>query len=333
VTEEEARSGAPAPEGYDELNPYARIIVDEALRRGIGVEVLDPELGEMVLSRDGRSITTVESLSELTTAVAFRRCDNKVHTRRVLAAAGLNLPAGRLATGDDEDVAFLERWKELVVKPARGEGGQGVTVGVVDREGLGAAVRAARAVCPDVLLEQRCQGEDLRIVVIGGQVVAASVRRSPVVTGTGADTAAELIESLSDERGDATDGTADIPLDATTEEVLRDHRYGLDDVLPEGEVVPVRRTANVHTGGTITDVTDALHPDLAATAVAVAKAIDIPVVGVDLMVTAVDQPDYVVIEANEQPGLANHDPRPTAQRFVDLLFPESATSDGGARSS
>jgi D-alanine-D-alanine ligase-like ATP-grasp enzyme len=89
----------------------------------------------------------------------------------------------------------------------------------------------------------------------------------------------------------------------------------------------VRRTANLHTGGTIRDVTDELHAALAAVAVAAARAIEIPVLGLDLIVPAVDGAEYVAIEANEQPGLANHEPRPTAQRFVDLLFPETRRSD------
>jgi D-alanine-D-alanine ligase-like ATP-grasp enzyme len=73
-------------------------------------------------------------------------------------------------------------------------------------------------------------------------------------------------------------------------------------------------------------VTDQLHPELSAVALAAARAIEIPVVGVDLMVPAIDGPEYMIIEANEQPGLANHEPRPTAQRFLDLLFPETASS-------
>ncbi|MFI5044232.1 MAG: N-acetylglutaminylglutamine synthetase, partial [Acidimicrobiales bacterium] len=88
----------------------------------------------------------------------------------------------------------------------------------------------------------------------------------------------------------------------------------------------VRRTANLHTGGTIHDVTDELHPALAEVAVRAAEAIGIPVLGLDLMVPAPDQADYVIIEANEQPGLANHEPQPTAERFIDLLFPETAAS-------
>jgi GNAT-family acetyltransferase (TIGR03103 family) len=312
------------PPGYDELNPYSRIIVDEALRRRVAVEVVDADSGEMVLTYGGRRLTTLESLSELTSAVAFRRCDDKVHTRRILAAAGLNLPAGRVATGDDKDVAFLEECGELVVKPARGEGGQGITVGVRDAQTLSAALDAARAVCSDVLLEERCDGEDLRVVVIGGEVVAAAVRCPPGVTGDGEAEVGELVEELSERRARATGGTARIPLEGSTESVVREQGYELDRVLPEGEDLAVRQTANVHTGGTIEDVTDRLHPALARAAVTVARVIDIPVVGVDLLVPAVDGPDYVVIEANEQPGLANHEPQPTAERFLDLLFPETS---------
>jgi D-alanine-D-alanine ligase-like ATP-grasp enzyme len=83
----------------------------------------------------------------------------------------------------------------------------------------------------------------------------------------------------------------------------------------------VRRTANVHTGGTIDDVTDDLHPELAAVAVRAASALDIPVVGIDMIAPSPSSTEYVIIEANEQPGLANHEPRPTVERFVDLLFP------------
>jgi len=122
----------------------------------------------------------------------------------------------------------------------------------------------------------------------------------------------------------ATGGASTIPLDGTTRDVAASAGYQLGDVLGAGIVLPVRRTANLHTGGTIHDVTDELHPALSSAAVGVARAIGIPVVGVDMVVDGVGSPGHVVIEANEQPGLANHEPRPTAARFVDLLFPDTA---------
>jgi D-alanine-D-alanine ligase-like ATP-grasp enzyme len=97
----------------------------------------------------------------------------------------------------------------------------------------------------------------------------------------------------------------------------------MEDVPPEGIAFAVRKAANLHTGGTIHDVTSLVHPRLVAAAIRVARAIDIPVVGVDFIVRNPTEPDYVFIEANERPGLANHEPQPTAQRFIDLLFPLS----------
>ena len=267
---------------------------------------------------------TYESLSELTSAVAFRICDDKRLTREVLARAGIPLPPGRAMTFDDRDLAFLAEHRELVVKPARGEGGDGVTVGVTTPEELDVARREAQRTCADVLVERFCPGEDLRVVVIGGEVVAASVRRPAAVVGDGRHTMTELIEARSRTRHEETGGASTIPLDDATRRVVEQAGHGLEEVLDEGVELVVRRTANLHTGGTIHDVTAQLHPALVAGALAVARAIDIPVVGVDLVVEAVDRPGFVVIEANEQPGLANHEPQPTAERFIDLLFPSTA---------
>ena len=313
---------APAPgDDREGLNPYARIIADEARRRGIQVEVLDAESGELRLTHGGRKVVTRESLSELTTAVAMSRCDDKRVTRRIMQRAGLRVPRGRVADGGEDDEAFLDEVGEVVVKPARGEQGRGITVGVTDPEQLGKAVEQARTFCPDVLLEECVEGDDLRVVVIDHRVVAAALRQPASVVGTGRHTVRALIEAQSRRRAAATGGESSIPLDDITAETVRAAGYRMEDVLPEGTELRVRRTANLHTGGTIHDVTARLHPRLADAAVTASRALDIPVTGLDLLVPDVAGPDYVVIEANERPGLANHEPQPTTQAFVDLLFP------------
>jgi D-alanine-D-alanine ligase-like ATP-grasp enzyme len=159
--------------------------------------------------------------------------------------------------------------------------------------------------------------------VIDHRVVAAAVRRPAEVVGTGEHTIRELIAAASRRRAAATDGESAIPMDGGTIKTVRDAGYDLEDVLPEGEVLRVRRTANLHTGGTIHDVTEQLHPALAEAAVAASRVLDIPVVGMDLLVPDPTRAEHVVIEANERPGLANHEPQPTAERFVDLLFPST----------
>ncbi|MDP9006320.1 MAG: N-acetylglutaminylglutamine synthetase [Actinomycetota bacterium] len=313
----------PLSDDHRALNPYARIIVDEARRRGISVRVIDAEGGFLHLSHGGREIVTRESLSQLTSGVAVSWCDDKRVTRRLLSAAGLVVAPGRSASTPEADAEFLAEVGELVVKPARGEQGTGITVGVTDVEALVRAVALAREHCEDVLLEQRVDGHDLRVVVIGHQVVAAAVRRPARIVGDGRHRVAELIAAQSRRREAATGGEARIPLDDATVDSVRAAGRDLEDVLGAGEELAVRGTANVHTGGTIHDVTAELHPAVAAAAVRASRVLELPVTGLDFLVPALDGPDYVLIEANERPGLANHEPQPTVQRFIDLLFPST----------
>ena len=305
------------------LNPYARILVDEARRRGIEVSVTDAEGGLFVLRHGGRAMRCRESLSDLTTAVSMAICDDKRMTRRVVEAAGVRVPHQMSADDAAQREAFLKEHGSVVVKPARGEQGRGVSVGLDDIESMEAAVDRARRLCNEVIVEECVAGEDLRLVVIDYRVVACAVRRPPWIVGDGVKTVRALIETQSRRRAAATGGESRIPLDEETERCVRGAGFGMDDVPPQGAEFPVRRTANLHTGGQLIDVTGETHPTLIDAAIRVARAIEIPVVGVDFMVPSPREPHYAFIEANERPGLANHEPQPTAERFIDLLFPLS----------
>ncbi len=305
------------------LNPYARIIVEEAYRRGIDVQVDDADAGLFTLSLGGRRIRCRESLSDLTSAVSMTLCQDKSLTHRTLKQAGLRLPAQQLAGNADDNLAFLEDHGAVVVKPLDGEQGQGVAVNLTTLEEINQAVENARRFDSRVLLESFHPGLDLRIVVIGFDVVAAAIRHPAQVVGDGQLAVGALIEAQSRRRQAATGGESRIPLDDETQRTVRAAGVDYDTVLPAGQRLAVRRTANLHTGGCLEDVTERLHPVLVDAAVRAARALDIPVVGLDLMVEAADQPEHVFIEANERVGLANHEPQPTAERFVDLLFPHS----------
>ncbi len=313
------------PDETEALNPYARIIVSEARRRGIHAEIIDAPSGLFRLSHGGRSIRCRESLSELTSAVSLSICDDKRLTRRIVEGAGVRVPRS-FAPDDPEALrGALDQGGALVVKPARGEQGQGVAVGLRTLEAVNTAIARAREVSEAVLVEEQVEGEDLRLVVIDFQVVAAALRRPARVVGDGQSDLRALIAHQSRRRMAATGGESSIPLDGETLRTLGEQGLDLDGVPDAGQEVQVRRTANLHTGGTIHDVTARVHPALIEAAIRAARAIDISVTGIDLMVRAVDQPDYAFIEANERPGLANHEPQPTAERFIDLLFPLSVT--------
>ncbi|MBU1332017.1 MAG: N-acetylglutaminylglutamine synthetase [Gammaproteobacteria bacterium] len=312
-----------------ELNPYARIIVDEARRRGIEVQVDDAEAGLFTLNHGGRRIRCRESLSDLTSAVSMTLCQDKRLTHRTLARAGLSLPAQRLAGNAEENAAFLAEHQRVVVKPVDGEQGQGVSVDLSTPAEVQAAIERAQPFDSRVLLESFHEGYDLRILVIGYEVVAAAIRRPAEVVGDGRHSIGDLIDAQSRRRQAATDGESRIPKDAETLRTLHAAGVDYDSVLPAGTRLAVRKTANLHTGGCLEDVTAILHPVLADAAVKAARALDIPVVGLDLLVPAADQPEHVFIEANERAGLANHEPQPTAERFIDLLFPLSQEINQG----
>ncbi|WP_176517232.1 N-acetylglutaminylglutamine synthetase [Pseudomonas faucium] len=311
----------PGPEAT--LNPYARIIVDEAYRRGIEVQVDDAAGGLFTLSLGGRRVRCRESLSDLTSAVSMTLCQDKRLTQQALHAAGLQVPMQQLAGNADDNLAFLDEHGAVVVKPVDGEQGQGVAVNLTNYDEVSQAIDQARRFDSRVLLESFHPGHDLRIVVIGYEVVAAAIRHPAQVVGDGKHSVKALIDAQSRRRQAATGGESRIPLDDETERTLRDAGFDYASVLPAGQRLAVRRTANLHTGGTLEDVTERLHPVLADAAVRAARALEIPVVGLDLMVRDAESPDYVIIEANERAGLANHEPQPTAERFVDLLFPHS----------
>lgn len=306
-----------------DFNPYATIIIKEALRRGIAVDPIDPERGFFRLSLAGRSVICRESLSEMTSAIALQRCDDKELTLSILAKAGLPVPAQTTVHSTDEALPFLRKHRRVVVKPARGEQGRAVFVDISTPQELDTAVSTAGADGSPVLVENFIEGDDLRIIVINGEMVAAAVRKPAEITGTGRHSVRELIEMLSRRRGAATGGESSIPIDSETTRCLRSEGFSPDDILPEGQSLRVRKTANLHTGGTIHDVTDRIHPDLAASAVAAARALAIPVVGLDLLVPSIGKPLHTFIEANERPGLANHEPQPTASKFIDFLFPQT----------
>ncbi|MDW7771994.1 MAG: N-acetylglutaminylglutamine synthetase [Desulfobulbaceae bacterium] len=307
----------------ENVNPYAAIIIDEALRRGITAEVVDAENAYFKLSFGGRAVLCRESLSELTTAIAMSRCDDKVVTSKLLANEGLRVPHQMLAADEKTNNAFLDQHGAVVVKPAHGEQGHGVSVNLTSTREMQGAVTKAGQIANRVIIEEYCPGRDLRLIVINFELVAAATREPPTIRGDGINTVRTLIKKQSRRREAATGGESRIPVDHETERCIGKYGFTLNSILPEGEPLQVYSTANLHTGGTIHDVTEQVHPELRSAAIRAARIIDIPVVGLDFMVQSVSGPEYVIIEANERPGLANHEPQPTAEKFIDLLFPQT----------
>ena len=176
------------------------------------------------------------------------------------------MPDQQTAGSVENNNLFLEKHKQVVVKPCDSEQGHGISVDIRNETALQEAIKYASAYDNEVLLEEFVKGKDLRIIVIDYQTVAAAVRKPAEVVGNGRDGIGTLIRKQSRRRQAATNGESKIPTDDITRQCVEKQGHKFEDVLPEGEILYVRDTANLHTGGTIHDVTRELHPHLRSVA-------------------------------------------------------------------
>ena len=254
-------------------------------------------------------------------------------TKRLLHAAGVPVPLGAPVATVDEAWAVAQKvGLPVVVKPQDGNQGKGVTVNITDRAQLDEAFRTA-AEYGTVMVERFLPGHDFRLLVVGDQLVAAARRDPPQVLGDGERTVRDLVHlvNLDPRRGEghATSLTK-IRLDDIA--VARLALQGLtpDSVPAKGQRVILRNNANLSTGGTATDVTDDVHPDVAARAVAAAQMVGLHICGVDMVAETVLRPleeqGGGFVEVNAAPGLRMHltpsygKPRNVGQAMVDKLF-------------
>ncbi len=307
------------------MNIYAEILINEAKRRGIEVRVIDDLFNYYTLTFQGETIRCWESFTDKTPSMSAMVCQNKYLTLKLLRDEGLQVPRQSLWSSEQEANLFLEQCcNKIVVKPLDCEQGKGITVGVKTRDQLLKAVDHARMYFGEVLLEEHVEGNDLRVIVINYEFVAAIERIPASVEGDGRSSVEELIQRRNEQLIHTTRGESQIPVNEASVDFIKVQGLSMQDIPAAGKKLQVSRLANYHSGGTIRDVTSVVSQKLREVSVKAARILNMPVVGLDLMVPDPRSTDYFIIEANERPGLANHEPQPTAQKFIDYLFPDSA---------
>ncbi len=294
------------------LGPSTGSIVNAAIVRGIPYRRLtDGSLVQFGWGAKQRRIQAAEV--DTTSAVAESIAQDKDLTKTLLQAAGVPVPVGRpVRDADDAWVAAEQIGLPVVVKPQDGNQGKGVTVNVVTRTQLDAAYKAAAAI-GEVMVEKYLPGGDYRLLVVGKKLVAAARRDPPLVIGDGSATVRELVERVNADpkRGDghATSLTK-IRIDDIAIARLQAQGLRPESVPAKGERVLLRNNANLSTGGTATDVTDDVHRDVAARAVAAAQMVGLHICGVDVVCESVLRPleeqSGGIVEVNAAPGLRMH---------------------------
>jgi cyanophycin synthetase len=317
------------------LGPSTSSIVAAAQARNIPYIRLDTEsLVQLGYGSRQRRINAAET--DRTGAVAEAIASDKQLTRKLLKVVGVPVADGRVVA-DEEDAwrAAEELGGAVVVKPLNGNHGRGVATNLTTREQVLAAFEVARTQGTAVVVEQYVPGDDYRLLVVGQQMVAAARREPAQVVGNGTMTVRDLVDEVNRDPlrsdGHAT-ALSLIKLDSIALAVLGEQGLSPDSVVPAGVKVLVRRNANLSSGGTATDVTDDVHPDIVRRAVDAARMIGLDIAGIDIVASDIKRPlreqGGAVIEINAGPGLRMHlrpshgSSRPVGRAIVDMMFPE-----------
>ena len=295
------------------LGPSTGSIVNAATARNIPYRRLTQ--GSMVQFGWGSKQRRIQAAeTDLTSAISESIAQDKDLTKMLLDAAGVPVPKGRSVTSAEEAwEAAQELGGPVVAKPRDGSQGRGVAVNIETRERVIQAFEVAEEISSEVIVERYIPGHDFRLLVVGGALVAASRRDPPQVTGDGQQTIRQLVDQVNADplRGDghATSLTK-IRFDDIALATLKKQGFDADSVPPAGTLIFLRNNANLSTGGSATDVTDEVHPEMAARAVSAARMIGLDICGVDVVAESVHHPledqHGGVVEVNAAPGLRMH---------------------------
>jgi len=323
------------------FGPSTQAILDEASSRDIPfIRLNEASLVQLGWGKYQQRIRA--TMTSKTSALAVDIAGDKDVTRRLLAAAGLPVPRGEIVLNEDGAVATAERIGfPVVTKPLDGNHGRGVGLDLrTEREvraGFKRAVREARRA--QVIVESFVTGNDYRVLVIGGRMVAVAERVPAHVTGDGIHAVAELVEITNQDprRGVGHEKVLTrIKVDDAAIALLKKQGFALEDVPPEGVMVKLVETGNMSTGGSSIDRTWEAHEENVEIAEEAARVVGLDVAGIDFLAPDITQPvretGGAIVEVNAAPGFRMHthptegEPQYVAMHVVDLLFPPGTPS-------
>lgn len=316
------------------LGPSTSSIVQEAIRRDIPcINVADAFIQLGYGCRQKRIDATIAST---TSSIAVDIASDKERTKSLLTEAFIPVPQGVLIDDVEnlkeaiEDVGF-----PIVVKPWNANQGKGATINIATMAEAINAFQIAQQFSKKVIVEKFVEGFDFRVLVIDYKYVAAAKRTPAAVTGDGIHTIQQQVDMVnSDPRRGNGHGNmlTHILIDAATEEIMVKKSYSLQTVLPQGEELWLKTTANLSTGGTAEDVTESVHPQNKILFERIARHLTLDICGIDVIAHRLDLPitenGGVIIEVNAAPGFRMHlEPakgkaRNVADPVVEMLFPD-----------
>ena len=317
------------------LGPSTGSIVDAAVQRNIPFRRMTE--GSMVQFGWGSKQKRIQAAETSdTSAIAEAIAQDKELTKNLLAAAGVSVPIGEVVTTADAAWAAAQKiGGPIVLKPKDGNQGKGVVANIQTEEEVRAGFVVTQAFGRDTIVERYLPGADYRLLVVGNRLSAAARREPAQVVGDGSNSIAKLveIENQNPLRGDGhATALTKIRFDDIALAHLASSNLTPEYVPKKGERVLLRNNANLSTGGTATDVTDDVHADVAASAIAAAQMIGLDIAGVDILCEAIYKPlesqGGGIVEVNAAPGLRMHlkpsygKSRPVGEDIINMMFPQ-----------
>ena len=314
------------------LGPSTACIVTAAADRGIPhIRLNDGNLVQLGYGAAQRRIWTAET--EFTGAIAEGIAGDKDLTKSLLKACGVPVPEGQVVNSPEEAWEAAQGiGLPVVVKPSDGNHGRGVTLDLRKQADIEAAYHVAYPEGSDVMVERFIPGDEHRLLVVGGKVVAAARGEVVSITGNGRSTVRELIDNQlnSDPRRGYEEEypleIIDLATDSKVQLELKRQELDADSVPSAGRVIVVQRNGNV-----AVDCTDEVHPEVAYIAQLAAKVVGLDIAGIDMVAMDIAKPlrtqGGAIVEVNAGPGLLMHlkpaigAPRPVGQAIAEHLFP------------
>jgi cyanophycin synthetase len=316
------------------LGPSTGCIVEEAAKRGIPfIRLNKSSLVQLGYGINQQRIRA--TIAGTTSCIGVDIAGDKDETKRLLDEAQIPVPKGSLIRSEEGLQDAIDNiGYPVVLKPLNGNHGKGATTNIVNYEQALQALEAAQKYGRTVIVEKFITGFDFRVLCINNKFICAALRTPAAVTGDGVNTIKWLIEETNkdERRGYGHEKVlTQITIDDFTQKMLDDKGYTLDTIPAKGEMVHVKPTANLSTGGTSTDVTDEVHPANIFMAERISKIIGLDICGIDIMAPNLKVPiaenGGAVLEVNAAPGFRMHIepsegiPRNVAEPVIDMLFP------------
>lgn len=322
--------------GLKSLPAQDRMLLSSARERGVPVSGIAGRTFTLGQGCHQQRISGTKT--SLTNVVSNQLAANKDYARRILDGLGIPVPQYARVYSPRAAVAAAEEFGyPVVMKPLFGSMGRGVVVGVSNAREVRRAFRQAREFSQSVLVEELVPGEDFRLLVINGKMVAAARRLPAHVVGDGKKTVRELVGEINSHPLRGKDHNApltELVLDDEAERLLGASGYDVDSVPAIEQIVFLRRNANLSTGGTAIDVTDQVHPETQRVAERTARAIGLDIAGVDVITTDISRSIFEtggkVGEVNSRPGIRKHiwpaegRSRDVTGPIVNMLFPDGS---------